>query len=358
MYVALSRLRSLDGLVLTSKINNKGIEQDISVTSFSKTKSEQENLQEMAERETIVFLKNYLLNCFDFGTTAGSLDAHIESYTSDENRSAKQKYRDWAIELRSQSDEVRPHAEKFSQQVKSIIDNQEAGFKELLLKRVSAAKDYFLPVFKKISSAIFAHIEKLKTEKRIKTYLEELFELEHIFYEQIKMMEKAEAMTQAAVNNKEFTKEDANKLTKDDGRAEQIRSLQTMSYEETGETKGERREKKQRKERGERTPKKKKPDTKKETFDLYKQGKSISEIAGQRGFTIGTIEGHLSHYIAKGELDISQFVSEGKTKEIIAAAKSLNTFNSGPIKGTLGDAYSYGEIRMAIASYLSSEKNP
>lgn len=354
VYVALSRLRSLHGLVLTSKINHKGIEQDNNVTSFSKTKTAQEDLQKMAEREAVVFLKSYLLSCFNFGTTTANLDAHIESYMSDEKHLVKEKFKEWAIELRTQLDEVRTHAEKFLHQIVSIIDNQEAGFKELLLKRISAAKDYFLPVFKKIAAAILTHIEKLKTEKRIKNYVKELFELEQVFYEQIKMIEKAEAMAHAAANNKEFTKEEANKFTKDEHRAEHLRTLMSVPYDNTVEIKKERKERIQR---NERKPKKKNSDTKKETFDLYKQGKSILEIAEQRKLTIGTIEGHLAHYIAKSELDISHFVSEAKIKEIIAVVKNLNTFNSAPIKGALGNGYSYGEIRMVIASYLSAEKN-
>ncbi len=47
-----------------------------------------------------------------------------------------------------------------------------------------------------------------------------------------------------------------------------------------------------------------KPDTKLLSFELYRSGKTIDEIAAERGFVRSTIEGHLAHFVALGELDI------------------------------------------------------
>ena len=69
-----------------------------------------------------------------------------------------------------------------------------------------------------------------------------------------------------------------------------------------------------------------------------------------------TIEGHLAYYAAKGELDVSSIVSDKRVEEIVAAAKSLDTFLVNPIKQLLGAEYSYGEIKLALASYLSREE--
>jgi len=88
---------------------------------------------------------------------------------------------------------------------------------------------------------------------------------------------------------------------------------------------------------------------------LFTQGKTISEIAGIRKITMGTVEGHLSYYAAKGEIDISSIVSDKRVEEIVAAAKQLDTFLVNPIKQLLGTDYNYGEIKLAIASHLSKE---
>jgi ribonuclease D len=43
-----------------------------------------------------------------------------------------------------------------------------------------------------------------------------------------------------------------------------------------------------------------KPDTKQESFKLYKEGKNVAQIAEIRNLTTQTIEGHLAHYVSSG----------------------------------------------------------
>jgi superfamily II DNA helicase RecQ len=52
--------------------------------------------------------------------------------------------------------------------------------------------------------------------------------------------------------------------------------------------------------------KKKKVDTKAESFRLYREGKRVDEIAKERSLTQQTIEGHLAHYVSTGEIKISE----------------------------------------------------
>lgn len=353
VYVALSRLKSLDGLVLSSPINYNGISQDSKVEAYSKTKSEQENLNELVEKEAALFLKNYLSHCFQFGSLINTLEEHIQSYSKNEKKSAKQKYYDWAVKLKHKLDEIKPHADTFLQQVAYIIGKKEPGYLELLDKRVNAAKEYFSPVFKNISALIFEHIEKVKPEKKIKSYLNELLELEMPFYEQLKFINKATVLSNVVVNNKEFTKEEVNKIWIDNDRIEQINKALLMPERETQEINKPAKEKRERKPRENRSSLKgEKFDTKEESFKLLKQGNTIIEIAKLRGMAISTIESHLTFYITKGHLNAEQFMSKEKIQSIIAVSKNLNTFNSGPIKQELGDDYSYGEIKFAIASYL------
>ncbi|MDN8820370.1 helicase C-terminal domain-containing protein, partial [Staphylococcus aureus] len=60
IYVALSRLRSLDGLVLTSELPSAGIRQDPNVSLFSRNKKAAEILQEQIKTESDLFLQRYL----------------------------------------------------------------------------------------------------------------------------------------------------------------------------------------------------------------------------------------------------------------------------------------------------------
>jgi len=100
----------------------------------------------------------------------------------------------------------------------------------------------------------------------------------------------------------------------------------------------------------EKKKKKAKEDTKKTSFDLYKKGFSIEEIAKERGLVLSTIEGHLSYFIETGELDIKDFLSDEKLNKIIEEIKTQNNnFVLKEIKEKLGDDYSFGQIKMTVS---------
>jgi hypothetical protein len=96
-----------------------------------------------------------------------------------------------------------------------------------------------------------------------------------------------------------------------------------------------------------------KPDTKNVSYELFKSGKTIGEIAKERGLTPTTIESHLAHYVGLGELDVKQFLNDEKLEKIVAYFKNINNKSFGEAKLFFGDEVSYGEMRMAL-SYLES----
>ncbi len=100
-----------------------------------------------------------------------------------------------------------------------------------------------------------------------------------------------------------------------------------------------------------------KQNTKQISFDLFKTGKTIAEIAEVRSLTVSTIEGHLSHYIETGELNIDQFLTPGKVSQIRDFFMTNNTMSLTPAKEHFGDLFSYGELRMALAHmrYIGEE---
>jgi ATP-dependent DNA helicase RecQ len=90
-------------------------------------------------------------------------------------------------------------------------------------------------------------------------------------------------------------------------------------------------------------------DTAAESFHLYRSGKTITEIAVQRSLATTTVEGHLSYYIYKGEMDVQEMVAEEKKLYIKDTVESYGAERLGPLKEVLGENYSYGEIKAVIA---------
>ncbi len=91
--------------------------------------------------------------------------------------------------------------------------------------------------------------------------------------------------------------------------------------------------------------------TQRESFELYRAGKSVAEIAAQRSLSPTTIESHLCSFIQTGEMDITEMVSQHKMQPIQNAAESYGTDRLAPLKEVLGDAYTYAEIK-AVISWL------
>ncbi|MCL1865158.1 MAG: helix-turn-helix domain-containing protein [Spirochaetes bacterium] len=92
-----------------------------------------------------------------------------------------------------------------------------------------------------------------------------------------------------------------------------------------------------------------KTDTKEQTFLLYRQGKSIEEIAKERSLTVQTIEGHLLPYVKDGDIPLEELVAPEKIEKIKSVLEQNSEASLSEIKAFLGDDYSYGEIRFVIA---------
>jgi hypothetical protein len=97
-------------------------------------------------------------------------------------------------------------------------------------------------------------------------------------------------------------------------------------------------------------------ETKSETFQLYKSGKSVAEIAARRNFKIETIEGHLVYYVQTGEIKIDELLSSEKINLIEPLVKNFEGSSLTTIKQQLGDAVTYNDIRLMLA-WCSREKS-
>lgn len=109
-------------------------------------------------------------------------------------------------------------------------------------------------------------------------------------------------------------------------------------------------EKKPKRERKESSAEKKvKGDTKVESYQLFKKGLSVADIASQRNLTVQTIESHLAHYVQQGEINIEELVSREKLLLIEPVIKDFNGGSITRVKEKLGSSVSFGEIRLTIA---------
>lgn len=92
------------------------------------------------------------------------------------------------------------------------------------------------------------------------------------------------------------------------------------------------------------------------TLELYRQGRSIHEIAEERNLKPDTIMGHLADLIEAGEtIDVEQLIQPGHYDAIVEALRQADGRVLGTVKDVLGDEYSYGEIRIVRALVRRSQ---
>jgi len=89
-------------------------------------------------------------------------------------------------------------------------------------------------------------------------------------------------------------------------------------------------------------------DTKKISLEHFRRGKTIEEIADIRGLKANTISTHLSYFIGTGEINILDLMEENKRDVIMKAVEDDESGKMKEVKETLGEEFSYDEIRMVI----------
>ncbi|WP_432711927.1 helix-turn-helix domain-containing protein [Pedobacter sp.] len=356
IYVALSRLRSLDGLILTSQISGSGIMQDPNVSMFSRNKQASEILNEQVKLESDSFLKDYLQKCFNLTNLDNYVYEHVHSYTKDLNKSAKQKHYKWAQKLLAELSEQKASANKFITQIQRLChDKSEQGFK-VLLERTLAAENYFNPFLQKMSRNIFERMELVKQEKQIIAFLTELMEMESLFYEQYKNIRKATALLKATIEGKEFTKKDVSKLLDEENRALEMKKVFAMNNTLDFTAKKPATRKPATGKGKSAVTKAPKEDTKELSLQLLKRGKTPIEIAEERKMVIGTIEGHLAHYVATQEISAKEVIGRRKLDAILGAINKLKTSQMSALRDYLGREYTFGEIKIGLAAHMANRE--
>jgi DNA-binding NarL/FixJ family response regulator len=315
VYVALSRLTSLDGLILSSKIPKDGLEIATSMQQFIAQKPELESLQKRLSTDRLNYLIQMIMTHFDFSDLAKHLRGHVSSFNKEESRSLKQQYLDWTIEMAAPVIELESIGKNFQLQVKKIL--YQKADPSLFAERVEKAKDYFSERLKTTSELLTDQEAKLKRSSALKTYKSELQELKEHVFDQLLAIHRTALIVNCLSQGKIPAKKDIHQV------------LQGLIIPKT---------------------KKEKTPTHEISFGLYQKGKSIEEIAQERGLVTSTIEGHLCKYIITGEIEAKALMEEEKLKNILSLI-TQETNGIGEIKAQLGDEYSYGEIKIAMAEW-------
>lgn len=347
-YVALSRLRSLNGLILLSPLRMNGISNDQDVMSYSNNKASEDLLSESLQKETMRFVHNYLKNSFDWAILSQEWRNHQYSYIDGAEKSEKAKHINWAKRQAQIMDELVEPASKFMRQIDKLFYDESVDI-QFILERINAAYDYFFKTMDSLEFELLWKLEEVKRVKKAKQFFQELYVLEEMHTKAILRLMKAKLLIEIVSKNKEICKENLDsveikmyKLKKSEFIKEEYKKNNVTLVEEDYEVERYLPKKKEKKE-----PKK---STVEETYELWLQKNTIKEIAEIRKLTNQTIAGHIAKLIEAEKVSISDVLPDERIREIAVIFKDYDGESLNPLKEKYGDKITWDELKFYKAS--------
>jgi uncharacterized protein YpbB len=348
-YVALSRLRSLNGLILLSPLQMNGISNDQDVMDYSLNKASEEILQNTLEQDTKTFIHQFLSSSFDWSDLAQEWRNHQFSYNEASSISAKSKQALWAKKQTEEIEKLIDPSRKFISQLNKIF-TENLNF-QFINERVQAAFSYFLLPMDNLVYEILWKLEEVQRLKKAKAYYEELLVLEELQIKAVLRLMKAKLLIETVVKGETISKE---KLTSDEILNYRANKLQTIKneFKNMNVTLVEDEEAIERysKKKIKKEPKK---STVQETYELWLQKNSIKEIAAIRKLTVQTIGSHIAKLIETQTIKIYDVLPEDKIEALAIVFKGFKEESLGGLKEQYGDQFTWDELKMFQAARKS-----
>ena len=347
-YVALSRLRSLSGLILLSPLQMNGISNDQDVMDYSLNKATEELLKKALHLETQNFIHNYLTNSFEWTELAQEWRNHKFSYTNNSDASTKSKHATWASKQLESIDGLFSASQKFMLQLNKIF-NADTVDLNFVSERFQAAYNYFSKPMDDLVFEILWKLEEVKRLKNAKTFYDELMVLEELQTKAVLRLMKAKLLIETVVAGETISKEKLTSNVIKNYIAHKTQAIQKQ-FKDVTTTLIEEEEVVHRYTKKEKATKQPKKSTVQETYDLWLDKNTIQEIAAIRKFTTETILGHLTKLIVAKTISIGEVLSEDKIKDLTEVFRDYKEESMAPLKEKYRDKFSWEELRMFKAS--------
>lgn len=347
-YVALSRLRSLDGLVLLNSIQLNGITNDASVMDYSKNKAEKEVLQRELNIQTQKYIQHCITKAFSWRMMQSVWKNHLQSYAAELPKSKKNEFKKWAEEQFAKIEELIALSEKFIVQLNRLFASEPHNF-GFIHERFNKAYDYFLPKLDDLTFEVLYTCEKVKRIKRMKSFYEEISELEELQLKTVLNLKKTKLLVQAIAEGKELSKQTLKSNSIDEYRINHLVRISEIIkkhalYFENDDDFDEGYYDKPKKQKA---PKKPTIDT---TLELWNQKLSVEEIANERKLTTNTIYGHLAKLIEKGAITLADVLPADRIAELYELFTSNPDKTPGELREISDNEFSWEELRLFRAT--------
>ena len=322
-YVALSRCRSLEGLVLDSRIHPSAIITDYKVNSFIDMQNAHRPDEETVKRMMSSYFSRVLSEVFDFEAAAGAFEdfSHaVLEFVTPVFPELYQEYKDEKVRFRSEILEV---GRRFIGIYSSRYYDTD-NIDQALIEKVAGGCGYFLnklaPLVRLIKKTpleldnkgyerrLNNAYDNVRYELKLKTDIMKGL-LEVPFSPGVYM--KLKAMAVLGIDEVGSGERKSNRLVKPENsrgeRKGKVMKEGVMSDDLPQRPKKEEKPKSEKRPRGY---------SENITVNMYLDGKSISAIAEERGLVETTIAGHLGKGVKAGRLKLEDVVAPGDLEKL------------------------------------------
>ena len=204
VYVALSRLRSLDGLTLHTKISESVIASDAEVVRFSGSKSSEPSAAETLRNEQERYLQRWINEVFNFEDIINQVD-FVQGKAGAKMEFEDEEMRQALPQLKAAFVAEREISSKFIAQVQRLFNT---GQREMLLERLNKASKYYLRLLHEQMRALWIHIGDVDQLSKVKTYAAALDEIDQLLVHKATQLQKATYLSHCILNGVDPEKKD------------------------------------------------------------------------------------------------------------------------------------------------------
>lgn len=341
-YVALSRLRSLDGLVLTKKFDSPALSVSQEVKSLSKSEPDADMLDKMIQTGSQEYIITELKSIFSLDEIHKNWSALLALVKEKTKQSITLPEATKMSEIQSFFDQLPSTQSGFTQWVRIFFSSHQE--RQILATKTENAYRYYFDFLDPLVKQCWTWLFEIQKTSGDKTITEALFGLQENMIEKVLSMYKVSKLLNDWSLEKEWSKESY----KDDFYKNYKRDVIEFVRQKAGVTAIPKPKKPGKySDGGSKKPAKEKIPSHEITFTLWKQNKSLMEIAKERLVTLTTIENHFAKLIETGKVRVDEILEKDK---IAFIQQKLEKY-SGPdgltdVKNYLGDSVSYGELRL------------
>ncbi|HTJ47968.1 MAG TPA: AAA family ATPase [Cyclobacteriaceae bacterium] len=167
VYVALSRLRSLEGLILRTRIDTQVITTDKQIVSFTETNNRPAELGMVMKSKQRDYIRYLIAKTFDFNSLLKEIK-DIHETNNEEGNFEEETMKPVLEQINNTLSGEVANTEKFKRQLTTlVVENQQ----ELLLERIKSGSIYYKDILLRVMKILLTHIEEMKKKKELKVML-------------------------------------------------------------------------------------------------------------------------------------------------------------------------------------------